>query len=75
MITVTFYAPTKHARKIQDLVKLFDGYFDRNEFPQLGYTELNIDNTEFKISFDGDNCDERYRKFSIRTDIINQMYF
>ncbi len=62
MIIVTFYAPTKFARKVQDLVKKYDGRFKGN--PYLG-----LERTWFEVSFeDSDN----YNKFGRRVDIFNQ---
>ena len=62
MTKVTFYAPSKYARYVQDLVKLYDGRFKGN--PCLLSTRA-----WFCISFkDSYKCN----KFMIRVDILNQ---
>ena len=66
MITITFYAPTRQGRLIQDLVKRYDGRFVYNPFPMFN------NESKFDISFeDGYN----YKMFSICQQITEQPFY
>lgn len=60
--TVTFYAPSKFARYVQDNVKRYDGRFVRNP-------NLTLDRGWFEVSFEDSS---NYNKFMVRTDILNE---
>ena len=65
MTTLTFYAPTRFARYVQNLVKKYDGRFVHNPL------DMFQGDSQFKISFeDIVNCN----KFTARYYILNQPF-
>lgn len=62
-VTVTFSAPTHLSRKVQNLVKKYDGRFEYNPLVLFKYTR-------FSISFENENVN----KFMNMVDILNQPY-
>ena len=70
--TITFYAPSKFAVQVQNLVKRYGGYFVHNP---AGVTHLGVEyskNAQFKISFEDTVSPEDYKAFNLRTHILNQ---
>lgn len=64
MITMTFFAPSRYAIHVQNLVKKYNGRFVHNPIG-IGISK----DAQFKISFDNsDKCN----KFSARYHILNQ---